>query len=115
MYAKVTSLGVTGLAGYIVQVEADLSGGLPQFNLDAKISAVSMDYDLKQCANGIEDEMLRKISSALGTNGFVLGEGGIFTSEAGTAISMGYSDGIFKIAYFMNTADAQPLPRQARK
>ena len=31
MYAKVTSLGVTGLAGYIVQVEADLSGGLPQF------------------------------------------------------------------------------------
>ena len=33
MYAKVTSLGVTGLAGYIVQVEADLSGGLPQFNL----------------------------------------------------------------------------------
>ena len=33
MYAKVTSLGVTGLAGYLVQVEADLSGGLPQFNL----------------------------------------------------------------------------------
>lgn len=33
MYAKVTSLGVTGLSGYIVQVEADLSGGLPQFNL----------------------------------------------------------------------------------
>ena len=33
MYAKVTSLGVTGLTGYIVQVEADLSGGLPQFNL----------------------------------------------------------------------------------
>lgn len=33
MYAKVTSLGVTGLAGYLIQVEADLSGGLPQFNL----------------------------------------------------------------------------------
>ena len=33
MYAKVTSLGVTGLAGYLVQVETDLSGGLPQFNL----------------------------------------------------------------------------------
>ena len=33
MFAKVTSLGVTGLAGYLVQVEADLSGGLPQFNL----------------------------------------------------------------------------------
>ena len=33
MYAKVTSLGVTGLAGYLVQVEADLAGGLPQFNL----------------------------------------------------------------------------------
>ena len=33
MYAKVTSLGVTGLSGYLVQVEVDLSGGLPQFNL----------------------------------------------------------------------------------
>lgn len=33
MFAKVTSLGVMGLAGYLVQVEADLSGGLPQFNL----------------------------------------------------------------------------------
>ena len=33
MYAKVTSLGVTGLAGYLVQVETDLAGGLPQFNL----------------------------------------------------------------------------------
>ena len=33
MFAKVTSLGVAGLAGYAVQVEADLSGGLPQFTL----------------------------------------------------------------------------------
>ena len=33
MFAKVTSLGVSGLAGYAVQVEADLSGGLPQFTL----------------------------------------------------------------------------------
>ena len=33
MFAKVTSLGVSGLAGYLVQVEADLSSGLPQFNL----------------------------------------------------------------------------------
>lgn len=33
MYAKVTSLGVTGLAGYPVQVEADLSGGMPQFTM----------------------------------------------------------------------------------
>lgn len=33
MYAQVLSLGVTGLMGYLIQVEADLSGGLPQFNL----------------------------------------------------------------------------------
>ena len=33
MFAKVISFGVTGLAGYPVQVETDLSGGLPQFNL----------------------------------------------------------------------------------
>jgi len=33
MFAKVVSLGVTGLAGYIVQVEVDISTGLPQFNI----------------------------------------------------------------------------------
>ena len=33
MFAKVTSLGLSGLAGYVVQVEADLSSGLPQFTL----------------------------------------------------------------------------------
>lgn len=33
MFARVTSLGLTGLAGYAVQVETDLSGGLPQFTL----------------------------------------------------------------------------------
>ncbi len=33
MFTRVTSFGVSGLAGYAVVVEADLSGGLPQFNL----------------------------------------------------------------------------------
>ena len=33
MFAKVTSLGLSGLAGYVVQGEADLSSGLPQFTL----------------------------------------------------------------------------------
>ena len=33
MYAKVNSLGVAGLNGYTVQVETDLSGGLPQFTM----------------------------------------------------------------------------------
>lgn len=33
MFARITSLGVTGLAGYAVEVEADISGGLPCFAL----------------------------------------------------------------------------------
>lgn len=31
MFARVTSFGVSGLAGYAVEVEVDISGGLPQF------------------------------------------------------------------------------------
>ncbi len=31
MFARITSLGVTGLSGYAVTVECDISGGLPQF------------------------------------------------------------------------------------
>ncbi len=33
MFARIASLGVTGLSGYEVQVETDISGGLPQFVL----------------------------------------------------------------------------------
>ena len=33
MFARVTSLGVTGLSGYAVAVEADISGGLPSFTI----------------------------------------------------------------------------------
>ncbi|MEG1154077.1 MAG: magnesium chelatase domain-containing protein, partial [Ruthenibacterium sp.] len=31
MFAKVNSLGVFALEGFAVRVEADISGGLPQF------------------------------------------------------------------------------------
>ncbi len=33
MFARITSLGVTGLSGYTVTVECDISGGLPQFTM----------------------------------------------------------------------------------
>ena len=36
MYAKVTSLGVTGLSGYLVQVEVDLSGNVNSSHIMGK-------------------------------------------------------------------------------
>lgn len=87
----------------------------PQFNLDARISAVSIDYDVHQCADNTESELLHKIQNSLGMLGFVLGDNGVSVSDLGTAVSVGYSGGTFKIAYFMDKADATPLPRNTRK
>ena len=33
MFAEINSLGVYALEGFVVRVEADLSGGLPQFSI----------------------------------------------------------------------------------
>ena len=54
MYAKVTSLGVTGLAGYIVQVEADLSGGLlstPVGNVVARVIKGDVNRSVRNLAD----------------------------------------------------------------
>lgn len=86
----------------------------PQFNLDDKVESVAMSYDLHQCPDATLQEMVKLLESALGTAGFVLDSNNIFRSESGTAVTMGYSNGVFNLRYYMNAQQAAPLPRTSR-
>lgn len=88
---------------------------LPGFNLDAKVMAVTVGLNVAHCGLKTEQEIIDKVKSAMGTRGFVLDSGELFTSEAGPAVSMGYNQGIVNLVYFMNRSYAQPLPRVERK
>lgn len=88
---------------------------MPTFNLDARVMAVSIWLNVGHCGLKTEQEIVDKVSSALGTRGFVLEGNNMFTSEAGPAISMGYNGGIFNLLYFMNRSYAQPISRNPRK
>ncbi len=90
-------------------------GAAPTFNLDAKVMGVLIALNLTHTGVDTEPTIVRKTQGALGTRGFVLEGNGIFTSEAGPAIAMGYDHGLFNLYYFMNRSYAQPLPQNPRK
>ena len=94
---------------------APTAEALPTFNLDARVMAVNVSFTTTHCGLKTEQEIIDKASRLLGTRGFVLEGNGIFTSEAGPAISMGYDKGIVSLFYFMNRTFAQPMPRNPRK
>lgn len=87
---------------------------LPQFNYDARVMAVSMAIDVHQCAATTEPELEQLVSGRLGHNGFVFDADGIYKSDAGTAVALGYNKGQFIIYYYMDAAFAQPLPHNKR-
>lgn len=90
-------------------------GAAPTFNLDARVMGVLIALNLAHTGVDTEPTIVRKTQGVLGTRGFVLEGNGIFTSEAGPAISMGYDHGLLNLYYFMNRSYAQPLPQNPRK
>jgi predicted small lipoprotein YifL len=95
-------------------IASQQAGMPPTFNYDAKLQCVAISLDVHQCDTKTEGDIVSKISGALGTSGFIYGDNGIFTSDSGTAISLGYADGVVNLFYYMDKASAQPLPRKDR-
>lgn len=85
-----------------------------KFNYDARVTGVSINFIVLECAPGTEERLCQLMSSAMGSKGFTLNPDGTFTSDAGTKVVMGYEKGVFELNYYFNAADAQPLPRQSR-
>ncbi len=86
----------------------------PTFNLDARVMGVLVALNLAHTGVETEPTIVRKAQSVMGTCGFILEGNGIFTSEAGPAISMGYDHGLFNLYYFMSRSYAQQLPQNPR-
>lgn len=95
-------------------VPALSAGPVAEFNYYAKLRGVSMSFLVLECAPGTEEALLKIMSNAMGSKGFKLNPDGTFTSEAGTAVVMGYENGIFKLNYYFNPNEMKPLPRKSR-
>ena len=86
-----------------------------EFNYNARVLASTISLNVAHCGLKTEQDLIEKLSSALGTRGFVLESNGVFASEAGTALALGYEHGLVNLYYYMNRSYAQPLPRHPRK
>ena len=85
------------------------------FNLDARVRQVALMVRVAHCGLDTEQEIMNRLMSALGTRGFVLDHDGVFTSGNGTALALGYDEGIVNLVYHMSAATATPLPRNKRQ
>lgn len=96
-------------------VSSSPTAGAPaEFNYGARVIATTITLNVSHCGLKTEQEIVDKLSAALGTRGFVFEGDGIFTSETGTALALGYDSGLVRLYYFMHRTDAQPLPRNPR-
>lgn len=87
----------------------------PTFNLDAQVKRVIIAMNLMHTSTDTEAIITGKTKSALGMRGFVLEGNEVFTSEAGSAVTMGYNHGIFNLSYFLNRNDIEALPQHPRQ
>ncbi len=85
------------------------------FNLNTPVKAVTVDQDLSIYATDTEQKVIELMAINMGKVGFSLQGDNVFVSDKGTAIAIGYKNGHLGMIYFMNAADAKPLPCIARK
>lgn len=90
------------------------AGPQAEFNYGAKLRGVAINFLVIETAPGTEERLLQLMSSAMGTKGFTLNPDGTFTSNAGTAVVMGYEKGVFKLYYYFDPSEVKPLPRESR-
>ncbi len=85
-----------------------------QFNYNALVKGATLQYPVRECAPGTEEEILQIITQQMGKKGFGMNDDGSFTSDDGCAVVMGYEKGVFLMNYYFNAADVKPLQRVSR-
>ncbi|MBP5687130.1 MAG: hypothetical protein J6X22_00615 [Muribaculaceae bacterium] len=93
---------------------ATASQSSAQFNYNAVVRGVTLQYPVRECAPGTEEEILQLITQEMGKKGFGINDDGTFTSDAGCVVVMGYEKGVFLMNYYFNAADVKPLQRVGR-
>ncbi len=85
------------------------------YNLDAHVLMVDISLNVAHCGLNTEADIVGHIQSAMGTKGLVLDNDGLFVNDMGHVVSLGYSQGIVGLCYFIDPSLAKPLPRTPRK
>lgn len=94
---------------------ASVVNDVPAYNNDARVVAADVSLNVANLALSTEADIVNGVSSAMGTKGFVLGDNQMFYNETGQAITIGYSEGVVTLCFFMDRNMAKPLPRNPRK
>jgi hypothetical protein len=84
------------------------------FNTQTPVKLVSFEFNANAYDNDTEPQMLDFLKTTIGVNGFVNQGNNVFVSSIGTAVAVGYKNGLFRINYYMNSADVEPLPATPR-
>lgn len=85
-----------------------------QFNYTAAVRGVTLQYPVRECAPGTEEEILQIITQQMGSRGFGINGDGTFTSDDGCVVVMGHDKGVFQLNYYFDTSNIKPLQRVSR-
>ncbi|MBO4722581.1 MAG: hypothetical protein J5629_06580 [Muribaculaceae bacterium] len=85
-----------------------------QFNYNAVVRGVTLQFPVRECKPGTEEEILQLITQQMGKKGFGINDDGTFTSDDGCVVVMGYEKGVFQLNYYFNASEVKPLPRESR-
>lgn len=85
-----------------------------QFNYDAVVQGVTLQFPVRQCPPGTEEEIMQIITQQMGKRGFAINDNGTFTSDDGCVVVMGYEKGVFMLNYFFDAANVKSPQRLSR-
>lgn len=85
-----------------------------QFNYDAVVRGVTLQYPVRECAPGTEEDILQIVTQQMGSRGFGLNNDGTFTSDDGCVVVLGYDKGVFQLNYYFDASNVKPLQRVSR-
>ncbi len=102
---------LVGFAGPIVTQ----SGGQYTFNTTTPVKMLIFNFDANAYGIDTEQRLVDIIKASIGQNGFVNQGNNTFVSTTGTALAVGYKDGVLRLNYYMNAADLKPMPAEPRK
>ena len=85
-----------------------------QFNYNAVVRGVTLQFPVRECKPGTEEEILQLLTQQMGKKGFGINDDGTFTSDDGCVVVMGYEKGVFQLNYYFNASEVKPLPRESR-
>lgn len=96
-------------------IASQTAPGNYSFNMTTTVTSVTTVFDASPYSTDTEPQLIDLMAQNMGKVGFVNAGNNVFTSESGTAVSVGYEQGVVRIIYWMHAADAKPLPAQKRK